>query len=237
LAAAIHFELELFRESVHLLQQAINSFPGEKDFWRQLAYVYREIGESENAIASLNLAYHSGLLNADDILLLSRLHLSQENSYKAAELVQNGLKNGIVPTNKNSISLLARSWRQARELEKAASSYATLASLEKNGEAYYQQAQVYLEMREWKLATTALENALDKGLDQDKGRAYLLLGVAQYELNQLDSAKRSLKFASNNEEVKKQAQQWLQQVKSSQDEQNILCELQPGSNCSVFVSD
>ncbi len=109
--------------------------------------------------------------------------------------------------------------------------------MEKKGDAYFQQAQVYLEMQQWKSAVTALENALDKGVNQHKGRAYLLLGVARYELNQLGSAKRALKYASNIDEVKIHAQQWLQQVENSQEEQNALCELQASLNCSVIVSD
>jgi len=237
LAAAIHFELSLFKESVELLQKAVKLFPQEKDFWRQLAYVYRELDQAESAVATLSLAYKTGLLDADDILLLARLYLSQEIPYKAAELIQREIESGTIPVNTASISLLARSWRQARELDKAASSYATLASMEKDGEAYYQQAQVYLEMQQWKPAVIALENALDKGLEQHKGRAYLLLGVARYELNQLDSAKRALKYAAEVASIKTQAQQWLQQVKTSQEEQKELCELQQSSNCGVFVSN
>jgi len=222
LAVAIHFELSLYNEAVTLLKRTLKLFPQEKDFWRQLAYVYRELDQATSAVATMSLAYQAGLLNTDDVLLLARLYLSQQVPYKAAELIQREIENGTVSINAESVFLLARSWQQARELDKAASSYATLSRLQKNGKAKFQQAQVYLAMQQWKSAAIALESALDKGLDSNKGRAYLLLGVARYELNQLDLAKRALKMATKINSVKNQALQWLHLVQSSQEEQNAL---------------
>ncbi len=222
LAIALHFELSLFREAVVLLQSAVKLYPQDKDFWRQLAYVYRELGQTTNAVATMSLVYQSNLASADDVLLLARLYLSLDIPYEAAELIQRETENGTVPVNAENISLLARSWRLARELDKSASSYATLTTLEKDGEAYFQQAQVYLEMQQWKPAAIALEHALDKGVEQHKGHVYLLLGIARYEMNQLGSAIRALKTATNIASVKTQAQQWLRLVQNSQEEQNAL---------------
>jgi len=232
LAIAVHFELSLFREFSKLLQRAVKLFPQEKSFWRQLAYVYRELGQIQNAVSTLTLAYHSGLLNADDVLVLARLYLSQEMPYKAAELIQKETERGLIPVDSKNMLLLARSWRMARELENAALSYATLATLEKEGDAYYHQAEVYLEMRLWNSAAIALEQALDKGIAKNKGRAYLYLGVAQYELNQLDSAKRALQQAAKTPSLNSQAEQWMQLVNSSREEQMAMCALKLKADCS-----
>ena len=143
-----------------------------------------------------------GLLNSDDILLLASLYISLDIPYEAAELIQRETKKGTVIVDEKSVLLLARSWHQARELDKAAISYATLAKLEKGGKAYFHQGQVYMEMQQWKLAAIALQNALDKGIDQRKGRAYLLLGVVRYEMNQLAAAKQALKGAVETVSIK-----------------------------------
>ena len=57
-----------------------------------------------------------------------------------------------------------------------------------------------------------LDAALEKGNLKDTANAHLLLGIAQYNQKQYDTAKRSFQLAMRSEKLADTAQSWMEHV-------------------------
>ena len=94
---AIHYQSRQYTAAAELLQRMIVLFPERKDYWLQLSGVYTETGSQTRAVAVLELAYLQGLLSEEhDLLNLARHYLYTGLAHKAAELVEQSLRDGAV---------------------------------------------------------------------------------------------------------------------------------------------
>jgi len=104
---ASHFELKQFPAAAKTLETMISKWPNEKSYWTQLSSIYIKLKQDKRAHAVLSLAYTKGLLNKkSDIMQLVSLNQYLDIPYKAAVILEKGMKDGIIEKNEKNLTQL-----------------------------------------------------------------------------------------------------------------------------------
>lgn len=209
LLLALYFETKNYEKAVPVVEKLVQNFPKEV-YWKQLSALYAEQGNNKKALGALELAYYQGYLDEEnEILNLAQLYLYNEVPYRAAQIVQEGLESGRVKGDAVSWQILADSFLQAREREKALEPLGKAAELAEDGNLYVRLAQLYLGEEQWSAARGALQKALQKGGVRNVGQVHLLLGIAYASDKQWEAAERSFKTAEGYSESERMAAAWI----------------------------
>jgi len=212
LKLASHYELEQFPQAAETLEIIITLWPDKKLYWTQLSQIYYKLKQEEKALAVLALAYRRNMLDKQsDITYLSSLYSNADVPYKAAEVLEKGINDGIVKPTKNLWTATADSWYAAEELEKALSAYEKAGIASDDGNIDLRRGYLLVDLERWTDALAALDSALEKGgLNERKtGETYLLRGMAQFNLGNFDQASSNWSRARRNSRTKDAAQQWI----------------------------
>lgn len=210
---ACAYSMKQYSAAVDGLYAALERWPDKSDYWRQLGQTYAQNGDNDKALGVFALMYRQGLAqNEQDYLNLVSLYMQNNEPYEAAGVLQKGLDAGIVTANESNYDLLAATWLDAKEYDKAITTLGQAAKYAKTGDAYLKQAQLYQQSHEWFSVIRATQRALQKGSLQRPGRAWLLQGIAQAENKQYPEAATALKEASKYEDVRGEAETWLRYV-------------------------
>lgn len=212
LKLAAHYELKQFPEVAETLETLVEHWPGRKSHWVQLAQSYLKLDRPDRALAAMALAHRKGLLDAGrDIEFLSGLYSMNRVPYKAAEVLQKGIEGGIVESTRGNWTRVAGEWYDAEELEKSLAAYAQAGRESTDGEIHLRRAYILVDLERWGEAKEALDAAIGKGgLEARKlGEAYLLRGMAQFNLEDFDAAGADWDRASQYPPTRAAAEQWL----------------------------
>jgi len=216
LKLAAHYELEQYPQSAETLEVMISKWPDKKIYWMQLSQIYFKLKQDEKALAVLALAYRQNLLDhKTDITYLSSLYSNLDVPFKSAEVLEKGIRDGIVPSNKNNWTAVADSWYAAEELEKALVAYHEAGKAADDGNIDLRRGYILIDLERWPEALEALGRALDKGglNDRKTGEAYLLRGMAQFNLGNFDSASTDWGRAGRYDKTRDAARQWLNHLR------------------------
>jgi tetratricopeptide (TPR) repeat protein len=209
---AAHSELEQYPQAAETLEILISRWPDKKLYWTQLSQIYYKLKQDERALAVLALAYRKNLLDKQgDITYLSSLYSNADVPYKAAQVMEKGIRDGVVQATRTHWTLTADAWYAAEELERALAAYEEAGKAADNGEIDLRRGFILVDLERWPAALEALNLALQKGgLDDNRtGEAYLLRGMAQFNLGNLDSASADWGRAGRYERSRDAARQWM----------------------------
>jgi tetratricopeptide (TPR) repeat protein len=212
LKLASHYELEQYPRAAETLEVIISRWPDKKIYWIQLSQIYYKLKQEEKSLAVMALAYRKDMLDKQaDITYLSSLYSNAEVPYKAAEVLQKGIDDGVVKSTENYWTATADSWYAAEELENALAAYEKAGKVSDDGDIDLRRGYILIDLERWQDALSALNAALSKGgLDERKtGEAHLLRGMAQFNLGNFDSASSDWGKARRNSRTKDAAQQWI----------------------------
>ncbi|WP_339933922.1 hypothetical protein [Vreelandella glaciei] len=96
--------------------------------WRQAAGLAQQAGQPGVAAGLWEMAWQLGkLTEPEDRWLLIQLHLAGGTPARAAEHLEEALKEGDVVRDESNLRLLANAWQQAKDVEKALDAWQTLA--------------------------------------------------------------------------------------------------------------
>ena len=209
LKLTIHFKLKQYRELARVLEQLAARF-GKKTYWMQLAAAYSELKQEKKALAVMELAYLQGMLTTRaEIRNLISLYNYHGLPVKAAGLLEQSMKRGIIETNLKNLKELADTLLRARELDRAAEVLERVARMAPDGKGYFKLAQVLIERQKWKKAAGALASALKKGGLRSPGQAHLLRGIAYYYDRKWKKAQAAFEKARGFDSTRRSANQWL----------------------------
>lgn len=209
---AAHYELEQYPQAAETLEVLISKWPDKKLYWVQLSQIYYRLKQDERALAVLALAHRKGLLDKQsDLTYLSSLYSNAGVHYKAAEVLQQGILDGIVQSGKLHWTLVADAWYTAGELEKSLAAYEEAGRVADDGLTDLRRGYILVDLERWLAALEALNLALEKGgLDEGQsGEAYLLRGMAQFNLGDFDGASMDWGRAGHYDKSREAARQWL----------------------------
>lgn len=232
----IYSELNLDDLRLPLVERMVRLWPDRKNYWMQLSSLYAQQPQDEEegrAFAVVELAYHSGLLDQEsEFTRLAQYYSFYNNPYRGAQMLEREMEAGNVERNADNVELLARTWFQAREHDRAVPVLQEAARLKDDGELYYQLGQTLFAREEWSEAIDALQEALERSEDlsrNDIGQCYFLIGNSRYNLGQRDLARTAFENAARYEQTRTAANGWLQfiqgEIRSEQAQARIAEEI------------
>jgi tetratricopeptide (TPR) repeat protein len=211
LKLAAHYELEQYPQAAQTLELLITKWPDKKVYWTQLAQIHYRLKQDERALAVLALAYRKGLLDKQsDITYLSSLYSNSNVHFKAAEVLEQGIRDGIVRPSKLHWTVVGDAWYAAEELERALTAYEEAGQLADDGLTDLRRGYILVDLERWSAALEALNRALEKGGlgERQSGEAYLLRGMSQFNLGDFDRASVDWGRAGRYENSREAARQW-----------------------------
>jgi tetratricopeptide (TPR) repeat protein len=216
LKLASHFELEQYPKAADTLEVMITLWSDKKDYWVQLSQIYYKLKKDDEALSVIGLAYRRDMLDKQtDIMYLSNLYSNRDVPFKAAKVLQKGLEDGIVETNKKHWTMVADNWYAADEMENALMGYENAGKESSDGDIDLRRGYILVDMERWEKAAEALEAALEKGGFNDRkiGEAYVLLGMSYFNLQNWSQASTAWGRAGKYAKAKKAAQQWMNHMR------------------------
>ncbi len=207
-----HYELEQYPQAAETLETMISRWPDTKIYWVQLSQIYYRLKQEDRSLAVQALAHLNGLLDKQtELVYLSSLYSNAEVPYKAAEVLDVGIQDGIVEPTKHYWTIVAESWYAAEELEKSLVAYEQAGKAASDGDLDLRRGYILVDLERWPAALEALNLALDKGgLDERKmGEAYLLRGMAQFNLDNFEGASSDWGKAGRYDKTRDAARQWM----------------------------
>jgi len=219
LKLGILLQLEDFAPAAGVLQTLISINPDRKDYWIQLSGVYMELGNNAEAMAAMRLAHRHGLLDKGaEFLQLAGLLQEMQSPRQAAEVMQEGLEKEIVEATARNWEMVAGAWYQAREMDKALAAYEKAGQLSESGNLDFQRASILAGQEEdWGAVNEAARAALNKGdlTASQEGNAWLLVGMAEFNLGRYDRAEQAFNNALNYGTVRGGAREWLNHIEQT----------------------
>lgn len=212
LLLALYLDDKQYEKALPVLEQLVSLYP-KKTYWLQLSAIYGELGKDEQSLAAQQLAYTQGLLTKDkELRRFAQLFLYYDLPWRAAKVMEKGIEEETIEEDSESLELLANALLAAREYEAALEPLDRAASMAETGDLYMRLGQVYIQREEWAKASTALENALEKGELDDTCGSQVLLGITSYSQGNKSAARTWFQRARRDEECEEQSARWLQHL-------------------------
>lgn len=211
LLGAYH-ELKQHDQCEQLLRSMVQLFPDTGSYWRQLAGMQMQRENYPAALATLELAYAGGHLEAErELLNLAQLYLHQGAPRKAALLLEAEIAAAHIKADGDNWELTANAWTQARDMERAVAALKLASQHGRRAQTQLRLAQLYMELKRWPEADDTLLAVLASGALDDKanGQAWLLLGIVCFENKANERARKAFAKAAVFSLVRKDAEQWL----------------------------
>ncbi|MGR6870810.1 tetratricopeptide repeat protein [Pseudomonas sp. HK3] len=206
---AVYYQNKDFKAMERTLKDLITLYP-KPQYWVQLGAVYNELGKPEKELSVIETAYDQGLLEKEShVVSFAQAMLSQEVPYKAAQVLIKGMKANVVEESGKNLSLLGDALMIAKEYDEAIQVMTQAAGETQAGKDFYKLAQIHTERQEWKKALKNVKQALTDETFKKQDDAFILKGLIQFNLNDLENAKQTFLQAKAFEAVEKSASQWL----------------------------
>ncbi|MFT6958345.1 MAG: putative Zn-dependent protease [Halieaceae bacterium] len=224
LARFLYFDKNDINNAVAVLEELLAHYP-KKQYWVQVSHMYGEQKKEPEQLAAMETAYVQNLLDkGTEQVTMAYLYLNGDVPYKAAKVLDQGIKaESVDPTSKN-YEIMGNAFRQAQEVSKAIPAMELAASKSDSGELYARLGNVYLDGDQFKKSIDAIVKGLSRGGVKRPDTARLVLGMAYFNDKQYNKARDAFIRAGKDERSEKYATQWLKYMNSELDRQKKLAE-------------
>ena len=210
----LYLQLDDYPKMIGILRELVVLYP-KAEHWRSLAAAYSELEHYEKQMAILEMLYQNGNLdNGRSQMNLANLFLMYDAPYKAAVLIDKGMKEGKIDPEIRNLQLLAQSWQMAQEMQASLAPLVKATKVAKDGNLHVRLAQSYISLDMYKEAADILAVGLKKGGIDRPDQANLMLGMAMFELQKFDAAKNAFANARKDKRSTKAASDWMKYVDS-----------------------
>ncbi|MEP5765732.1 MAG: hypothetical protein ABJ308_14145 [Halieaceae bacterium] len=205
----LYFENNNIPMTIATLEEMIAFYP-KKQYWVQLSHMYGEAKDERKQLAAMETAYVQDMLVKDrEQITMAYLYLNAEVPYKAAKVLDKGLRDKSVEDSSKTLEILGTAWRQAQEVKKSIPVMEEAAAKSEKGELYCRLGNVYLDNDQFKQAAAANKKGLARGGVKRPDNCQLILGMAYFNLKQYKSASKAFKQAAKDDRSKKYADSWM----------------------------
>lgn len=113
---ASYYELKQTRNALRTVSEMIIHWDKKREYWMQQSALYYDIGNTNKALESIELAYNHGLLEKEsDYMQYIYLLLDKDIPYKAGELLEKFMQEKKVQKSDRNVKLLEQCQIHARE--------------------------------------------------------------------------------------------------------------------------
>ena len=209
-----YFNLDDYKNMIGVLKELVDLYP-KTEYWLTMGGVYSELKQLKKQMSIFEMLYENdNLPRGNQQLNLANLYLLHEAPYKAAKVLEKGIKEGKIKKEIRNLRLLSQAWLQAQESKKSISPLKQAAKLSKDGDLDVRLAQAYINLDRYGDAIGALRTGLSKGGIKRKDQANVMLGMALFELQKFDASAKAFGAAKSDKRSRKTATQWIAYVKS-----------------------
>jgi tetratricopeptide (TPR) repeat protein len=224
LARFLYFEKNDMPNTIAMLEEMLVHYP-KKQYWVQLSHMYSEVKEEKKQLAAMEAVYVQDLLVKDrEQVTMAYLYLNADVPYKAARVLDKGLKNETIEDSSKTLEILGTAWRQAQEVKKSIPVMEQAAAKSDKGELYVRLGNVYLDNDQFDKAVIAIEKGLKRGGVKRTDTAQLALGMAAFNDKKYSKARKAFNAAAKDKRSKKHADQWLKYMANELERQKKLKE-------------
>jgi tetratricopeptide (TPR) repeat protein len=219
LKLAAQYELRQYERAVETLEAMLSRWPERKRYWVQLSQAHYALGKDERALAAQALAYRSGLLDeASEILFLAGLYTKLRLPYKAASVLEQGIRDRVLAPDRAHWAQVAEAWRAAGELERSLAAWEAAGRVADDGLTDLHRGYLLAELERWPAALEALNQAFARGGLDDRrtGEAHLLRGMVRFSLGDFEGAGADWGQAGRLDSSREAARQWLSYLREEQ---------------------
>ena len=214
LLMATYFEMDKPAEAAAIAEQLVARKPDDKTLIRNLSSIYLQAEQNDKAVQVLEDAKARGLLTeASDYEQLYKLYYFVEKEDQAIATINEGLASGVLPPSVEVYRIVGDAHYFAERLPQAAEAYGKGAEIATDGEMDFLRARILYELDRFAEAKAAAQKALDRGVKRP-GDAYLILGGAEFGLDNKAGAIAAYQQAAKHPESKTVAESWLRQSKA-----------------------
>lgn len=193
----LYYEEENMPKVIEILEILVRDFP-KRDYWVRLAGMYGQEGREDLQLHTLQAAYAGDYLDKQsDLTNLAGLLMQEEVPYKAAKVLEQGLKDEVIERDSKNLRSLGQAWQLAQEVDKAIPVLEDAAKLADDGRIYDQLAYVYLEADRYDDCVRSANGALDKGGVRKKQSTYMVRGMCLFNQDKLNEARGSFVSCRN----------------------------------------
>lgn len=215
LLLSMYYQKRMYAKAADVLESMVALWPDKERYWKQLSGVYFTLKKSRKALSALALAYRKGFLDTErELMNLVNLYLLQNIPYKAAKIMQKEMDAGRISRTGKHLQKLGEAWMRARENDEALDKLMAAAEAQKKGVLFIRLAQIFTDKESWKKVIEMADQALAAGDLKNPGDAYLLKGMAQYELGRKTKALNTFSRALKYKKSKRQASQWINHIRN-----------------------
>lgn len=212
LLRAIYYQQEDYPQAMQVMKTLVAQYP-KKEYYAQLAAMYWELQQEFNQYSIIAAMYDANMLTkSTELVTYAQLLMQQNRPFRAAVILEQGLKDQIIEKTESIYQLLSNAWTLSRETSKAIPALKHAAQLSKTGNAYFMLGQSYLKLEHWVESVEAIEQAFKKGDLKRPDKANILLGIAYFNLQKYPASIVAFEKAQTDKRSKKTATQWLKYV-------------------------
>ena len=222
LLRAMYYDQEDYLRTFQVLSMLVAEYP-KKEYYAHLSALYGELKHEFNQYSTVVAMYDAAMLaRSAEQIAYAQLLLQNERPYRAAVVLERGLKRQEIEAKESTYKLLGNAWILARENNKAIPAMESAAKLSKTGDIYVVLGQSYLNIEAWAEAVDAIEKAFKKGDLTREDTANVVQGMAYFNLTQYNHSIQAFKKARDDERSAKIATQWLYYVQSEWNREKVL---------------
>lgn len=205
----LYYEKKQYKTVLGILKKLVTHYP-RVSYWKQMGGMYAELEQDMNQLVSIDVVYlQKGADKERQLLSLAYMYLGAEVPFRAARIIEDGMKAGVIEETGKNMELLGSAWHSAQDTKRAAPVLERAAKLSDKGKIWGRLAGVYLDSDENVKAVRAARNALRKGGLKQPERTRMTLGNALINLHCYNDAITQFKKAAKVEKTKKSASQWI----------------------------
>jgi tetratricopeptide (TPR) repeat protein len=222
-----HMQLSQYTEAAKVLEYLISINPEKEEYFKRLSSVYFQLKKDDKSLAVLMLADEKNMLSDEkERMQLFKMYAFLGIPYKAGKVLEKGLKDGVVEQTFKNWDDLGKVWYSASEMDKALNAYDQASKFASDGKIDFQRALIYHDREDWAKAKQALKQAQEKGglSEKQEGNSWVLLGIAENSLGQIENALRSLKQATKFNDSRKYAVQMIEYIEEKREAAKRLAE-------------
>jgi len=206
------FELGRVDEAAEIAAGLLQRDPRNVGLIRNLAAIYVNAELVDKAIETMESGISSGaLVEERDYVELSKMYRYAEQDLKAAELISRAVSEGKVQPSLEIYRGLGEAYYFSENIAQAADAFGKADEFATDGEMALNHARALAELERWPETKAAANRAISKGVRRP-GDAYVILGAAEFGLNNQPAAIAAYREAAKHPETKAMAETYLRQV-------------------------
>lgn len=217
-----YVETKQYKKAAKVVEQMVELFPSEGRLWVQLSQMYLLSEDYQKALYTADVAHRQGLLEKPaEFKMLAQLLAQNGIPFKSAQIQEKYLKDGLVEKDEQSLSMLANTYHQAKEIKLAAKYYGEAAELSNESKHFAKQAALLLEIQQFKSAQAAGKKALQAKGVKSKGQIQMILAQAYFYNDEFKAAYKACEAATKDKKTAKAATSWLGYIKDTAKRKNV----------------